>query len=87
MSLIITSQIDKRFNAVCQNMLNFGFREMTRRQTNMMQAIKMGALTQVKILRVLKCVDSRISTLSLTFSDYIEDNVCCFIPGKVCIWV
>lgn len=80
---LITIQINTRFNAVCQSMLNLGFREMTRRHNTIMQAVKSGALTQAKVLSVLKCIESRISTLSLIYSDYIEKNVCCFIPGKV----
>lgn len=32
---------------------------------------------------ILTAIETRISMLSMTFSKYVETNVCCFIPGKV----
>lgn len=32
---------------------------------------------------VLTCIETRISMLSMTYTKYIEVNLCCFIPGKV----
>lgn len=34
---------------------------------------------------ILTCIETRISMLSMTYTKYIEVNLCCFIPGKVCI--
>lgn len=33
---------------------------------------------------VLTAIETRISMLSMTFTKYIDLNLCCFIPGKVC---
>lgn len=32
---------------------------------------------------VLTAIETRISMLSMTFMKYINQNLCCFIPGKV----
>lgn len=32
---------------------------------------------------ILTCIETRMSMLSMTYSKYIEVNLCCFIPGKV----
>lgn len=32
---------------------------------------------------ILQCIETRISMLMMTYSKYIEANMCCFIPGKV----
>lgn len=32
---------------------------------------------------ILTCIETRISMLSMTYSKYIDLNLCCFIPGKV----
>lgn len=32
---------------------------------------------------VLSAIETRISMLNMTFMKYIENNLCCFIPGKV----
>ncbi|GJQ84240.1 Mcm10 [Trypoxylus dichotomus] len=32
---------------------------------------------------ILSAVETRISMLNMTFSKYIDTNLCCFIPGKV----
>lgn len=34
---------------------------------------------------ILTCIETRMSMLSMTYTKYIEVNLCCFIPGKVCI--
>lgn len=32
---------------------------------------------------ILTCIETRISMLSMTYTKYIELNLCCFIPGKI----
>lgn len=32
---------------------------------------------------ILTCIETRISMLSMTYSKYIDLDLCCFIPGKV----
>lgn len=32
---------------------------------------------------ILQCIETRISMLMMTYSKYIEANLCCFIPGRV----
>lgn len=32
---------------------------------------------------ILTCIETRMSMLSMTYTKYIEVNLCCFIPGKV----
>lgn len=32
---------------------------------------------------ILTCIETRISMLSMTYSKYIDKDLCCFIPGKV----
>lgn len=36
---------------------------------------------------VLTCIETRISMLSMTYTKYIEVNLCCFIPGKVSVFI
>lgn len=32
---------------------------------------------------ILTCIETRISMLSMTYTKYIDMNLCCFIPGKI----
>lgn len=32
---------------------------------------------------ILTAIETRISMLSMTFTKYVDLNLCCFIPGKV----
>lgn len=32
---------------------------------------------------ILTCIETRISMLSMTYTKYIDLNLCCFIPGKI----
>lgn len=37
----------------------------------------------IKHADILTCIETRISMLSMTYTKYIDMNLCCFIPGKI----
>ncbi|XP_053674365.1 uncharacterized protein LOC128724668 [Anopheles nili] len=81
-----------KINIICQSLLNRGFVKIIRRHNANFKAIKSQLPRReserrnhplAKHADILTCIETRISMLSMTYSKYIEKEVCCFIPGKV----
>ena len=82
----------KKIDKICQGLLNRGFTKMIKRHNTNLKAIKAQLPEKESERRnhplvnhsvILTCIQSRISILSMTYSKYIELDLCCFIPGKV----
>ncbi|XP_055323422.1 F-box only protein 28 [Sitodiplosis mosellana] len=82
----------QKFNTICQGLLNVGFHKMIKHHGHLMKLIKSQLPRRESERRnhplakhsdVLTCIETRISMLSMTYTKYIEVNLCCFIPGKV----
>lgn len=81
-----------RFDKLCQSLLNRGFTKMMKRHAAYLKRIKMQLPRRESERRnhplarhadILTCIETRISMLSMTYTKYMELNLCCFIPGKV----
>lgn len=77
---------------MCQSLLNRGFLKMIKRHNANLKAIKMQLPRRESERRnhplakhsdILTCIETRISMLSMTYSKYVDKDLCCFIPGKV----
>ncbi|XP_031633282.1 F-box only protein 28 [Contarinia nasturtii] len=82
----------QKFNTICQGLLNVGFHKVMKRHGQLLKIIKSQLPRRESERRnhqlskhsdVLTCIETRISMLSMTYTKYIEVNLCCFIPGKV----
>ncbi|CAB0033402.1 unnamed protein product [Trichogramma brassicae] len=82
----------KTFNNLCKKLLNRGFNTMEKYHAHRLKAIKSQLPRRESERRshplarhsdILTAIETRISMLSMTFSKYIDLNLCCFIPGKV----
>lgn len=81
-----------QINKACQRLLNRGFTKMMKRHTTNLKRIKAQLPRRESERRnhplarhadILTCIETRISMLSMTYTKYMELNLCCFIPGKV----
>uniref|UniRef100_A0A8D8MTV3 F-box only protein 28 n=2 Tax=Culex pipiens TaxID=7175 RepID=A0A8D8MTV3_CULPI len=84
--------ICRKVDQVCQSLLNRGFLKMIKRHNANLKAIKMQLPRRESERRnhplakhsdILTCIETRISMLSMTYSKYVDKDLCCFIPGKV----
>uniref|UniRef100_A0A182INV5 Uncharacterized protein n=1 Tax=Anopheles atroparvus TaxID=41427 RepID=A0A182INV5_ANOAO len=82
----------RKIDRICQSLLNRGYIKMIRRHNSNLKAIKSQLPRRESERRnhplskhsdILTCVETRISMLSMTYSKYIDKELCCFIPGKV----
>ncbi|EFN80769.1 F-box only protein 28 [Harpegnathos saltator] len=82
----------KQFDRICKKLLNRGFNLMEKYHAQCLRAVKSKLPRRESERRshplarhcdILTAIETRISMLSMTFSKYVETNVCCFIPGKV----
>ncbi|XP_062550742.1 F-box only protein 28 [Armigeres subalbatus] len=82
----------RKIDRVCQSLLNRGFMKMIKRHNANLKAIKSQLPRRESERRnhplakhsdILTCIETRISMLSMTYSKYIDKDLCCFIPGKV----
>uniref|UniRef100_A0A0K8TRF8 F-box domain-containing protein n=1 Tax=Tabanus bromius TaxID=304241 RepID=A0A0K8TRF8_TABBR len=82
----------KRINKICQRLLNRGFTKMVKRHNANLRRIKSLLPRRESERRnhplarhadILTCIETRISMLSMTYTKFIELDLCCFIPGKV----
>lgn len=85
-------QVSVRFNKICQGMLNIGLHRMMRRHASNLKRIKSQLPRReserrnhalAKHADILTCIETRMSMLSMTYTKYIDLNLCCFIPGKI----
>uniref|UniRef100_A0A182QRM0 F-box domain-containing protein n=1 Tax=Anopheles farauti TaxID=69004 RepID=A0A182QRM0_9DIPT len=82
----------RKIDRICQSLLNRGFIKMMRRHNMHLKAIKSQLPRRESERRnhplakhsdILTCIETRISMLSMTYTKFIERELCCFIPGKV----
>lgn len=84
--------ICRRFNNLGAKMLNDGYYMADRYHEKTLKAIKAKLPRRESERRVhplarqcdiLIAIETRLSMLAMTFTKWIDANVCCFIPGKV----
>ncbi|KAG4079845.1 hypothetical protein HA402_014976 [Bradysia odoriphaga] len=84
--------VSTKVNRICQQLLNRGFSKLIKRHTYEMKKIKSLLPRReserrhhplIKHADILTCIETRISMLSMTYTKYIDMNLCCFIPGKI----
>lgn len=84
--------VSTRVNRICQQLLNRGFNKLIKRHSHEMKKIKSLLPRReserrhhplIKHADILTCIETRISMLSMTYTKYIDMNLCCFIPGKI----
>nr|KAG5712840.1 hypothetical protein BaRGS_007437 [Batillaria attramentaria] len=80
------------FNRICWRMLNSAFARVDRFHSHIQRNVKQQLPRRESERRnhqlsrhsdILSAVETRLSLLSMTYSKYIELDLCCFIPGKV----
>lgn len=90
--VLLTLQVCKKFNEVGSKLLSRGFVQVERRHSIVYKRVKSMLPRRESERRmhplarccdVLSAIETRISMLSMTFMKYIDNNLCCFIPGKV----
>ncbi|KAL4707557.1 hypothetical protein ACJJTC_000309 [Scirpophaga incertulas] len=84
--------VSKSFNEICMRLLNRGFLMIERRHALALKTVK-GQLPRRESERryhplsrhsdILTSLETRISMLNMTYTKFIDNNICCFIPGKV----
>ncbi|BES88402.1 F-box protein 28 [Nesidiocoris tenuis] len=84
--------VSRKFNTLGAKMLNKGYYMADRYHEKTLKAIKAKLPRRESERRVhplarqcdiLIAIETRLSMLAMTFSKWIDANVCCFIPGKV----
>ena len=86
--------VNKRFNTICISLLNKGFRSAKLYQQGLHRIIweqnrfarPVPNLVHHKLVRdldILRTIGTQIAILDETFLDYINSNLCCFVPGKI----
>lgn len=85
-------EICARFNYICQQVLNTGFNKVVQEHAKNFKRIKSLLPRRESERRnhvlarhsdILTSIETRISMLTMTYSKFIDLNVCCFIPGRV----
>lgn len=84
--------VSKAFNEICMRMLNRGFLMIERRHGQALKSVKAQLPRRESERRyhplsrhcdILTSIETRISMLNMTYSKFIDNGMCCFIPGKV----
>ncbi|XP_072933823.1 uncharacterized protein pall isoform X2 [Epargyreus clarus] len=84
--------VSKGFNEICMRMLNRGFLMIERRHALALKSVKTQLPRRESERRyhplarhcdILTSIETRISMLNMTYAKYIDNGICCFIPGKV----
>ena len=85
--------VNKRFNTICISLLNKGFRSAKLYHTSLRRIIweqnrfaKPEPLVHHKLVRdldILRTIGTQIAILDETFLDYINNNLCCSVPGRI----
>ncbi|XP_058808310.1 F-box only protein 28-like [Phymastichus coffea] len=82
----------KTFDDICRKLLNRGFNLMEKYHAQCLKSVKSKLPRRESERRchplarhcdILTAIETRISMLSMTFTKYVDLNLCCFIPGKV----
>ncbi|CAH2098610.1 unnamed protein product [Euphydryas editha] len=84
--------VSKTFNEICMRLLNRGFLMIERRHALALKNVKAQLPRRESERRyhplarhcdILTSIETRISMLNMTYSKFIDNGICCFIPGKV----
>lgn len=84
--------VSKFFNDIAMRMLNRGFLMIEKRHALALKSVKAQLPRRESERRhhalarhcdILTSIETRISMLNMTYSKFIDHNMCCFIPGKV----
>lgn len=82
----------KKFNEIGSKLLSRGFIQLEKRHASIYKRVKSllprreserRAHPLARHCDILQAVETRISMLNMTYNKYIENNLLCFIPGKV----
>ncbi|XP_072165573.1 F-box only protein 28-like [Diadema setosum] len=82
----------RRFNRIGQQVLNQGFTKLDRYHSQCAKELKAQLPRRESERRmhplarhcdILSAVETRLSLLAMTYTKYIDLQLCCFIPGKV----
>ncbi|KAH8343219.1 F-box only protein 28 [Drosophila kikkawai] len=85
-------EVCTRFNFICQKVLNAGFNKVIMEHAKSFKRIKSMLPRRESERRshilsrhsdILTSIETRISMLTMTYSKFIDLNICCFIPGRV----
>jgi len=85
-------RVSRKFNNTCSRLLNQGFKAAEKFHGKCLKDVKAklprreSERRNHKLSRhsdILSAIETRISLLSMTFLKYVDNNICCFIPGKV----
>ncbi|XP_041350646.1 F-box only protein 28-like [Gigantopelta aegis] len=85
-------RVCKDFNRTCQQLLTHGFTKVDKFHARIQKQVKSKLPRRESERRnhvlsrhvdILSALETRLSLLSMTYSKYIESELCCFIPGKV----
>ncbi|XP_075987657.1 F-box protein pallbearer isoform X2 [Anticarsia gemmatalis] len=84
--------VSRSFNDISMRMLNRGFMMIERRHAMALKNVKAQLPRRESERRyhhlsrhcdILTSIETRISMLNMTYSKFIDNGLCCFIPGKV----
>ncbi|KAH9636346.1 hypothetical protein HF086_002580 [Spodoptera exigua] len=84
--------VSRAFNEISMRMLNRGFMMIERRHAMALKSVKAQLPRRESERRyhhlsrhcdILTSIETRISMLNMTYSKFIDNGLCCFIPGKV----
>ncbi|RVE49938.1 hypothetical protein evm_005406 [Chilo suppressalis] len=84
--------VSKAFNDICMRLLNRGFLMIERRHALALKTVKAQLPRRESERRyhplsrhsdILTSLETRISMLNMTYTKFIDNGICCFIPGKV----
>ena len=89
---MIFLQVNRRLDDIGQKLLNKGFNIVENFHGEIHKEVKSKLPRRESERRnhslarhvdILAAVETRLSLLTMTFSKYIDMDLCCFIPGKV----
>ncbi|XP_034837579.1 F-box only protein 28 [Maniola hyperantus] len=84
--------VSKEFNDICKRILNRGFLMIERRHALALKSVKAQLPRRESERRyhplsrhcdILTSIETRISMLNMTYTKFIDNGLCCFIPGRV----
>ena len=90
--VVIFLQVNRRLDDIGQKLLNKGFNIVEKFHGEIHKEVKSKLPRRESERRnhslarhvdILAAVETRLSLLTMTFSKYIDMDLCCFIPGKV----
>ncbi|ESO87650.1 hypothetical protein LOTGIDRAFT_84111, partial [Lottia gigantea] len=85
-------EVCQAFNQLCKMRLTDGFKRVDQCHRSIHKKVKSQLPRReserhlhplARHVNILSAVETRLSLLSMTFTKYIDSDLCCFIPGKV----